>query len=291
VIEQRSIEKAVAKRSSLRLELRVRPGALGGHVIMLLLFLIYAIPLVFVLFVAVESNQQFNTNAAALPSPVLLSNFPKAWVQGTFGSYFGNTLLYTFTVVIGTLVVATLAAYPIARKHVRVSNAFYLLFLSGLLLPAGIIPQFFVLNALGLYDTRVGYIMLWISRIALPIFILTGFIQGISPELDDAAAIDGCGYLRYIFQVIMPLLQPALAVVGLIVSIHVWNDIIGPVIFLPSNDIKPISAGLFQFYSEFTAQWTLIGAAIVMTASPLVLLFLFTQRYIVAGITSGALKG
>jgi len=291
VIQQESLEKSVAEPTSLRLELRLRPGSIGGYVILLLLFLIYAIPLVFVLFVAVETNTQFNTNAAALPSPVLLSNFPDAWVQGTFGSYFGNTLLDTFTVVGGTLVVGTLAAYPIARKHVRGSNGFYLLFLSGLLLPAGIIPQFFVLNALGIYDTRIGYIFLWISRIALPIFILTGFVQGISPELDDAAAIDGCSYLRYVFQVIAPLLQPALAVVGLIVSIHVWNDIIGPVIFLPSNDIKPISAGLFQFYSEFTAQWTLIGAAIVMTASPLVLLFLFTQRYIVAGITSGALKG
>ncbi len=291
MIRQESVEERVSAQSALRLELRLRPGTVGGYVVLALLLLIYAIPLVFVLFVAVESNQQFNTNAAALPSPILWSNFPDAWVQGTFGSYFGNTLLYTFTVVIGTLIVATLAAFPIARRHVRASNGFYLLFLSGLLLPAGIIPQFFVLNALGIYDTRIGYIFLWISRIALPIFILTGFIQGISPELDDAAAIDGCGYIRYVFQVIMPLLQPALAVVGLIVSIHVWNDIIGPVIFLPSNDIKPISAGLFQFYSEFTAQETLIAAAIVMTAAPLILLFLFTQRYIVAGITSGALKG
>lgn len=291
MIQPESLDKTVAEPTPLRLELRLRPGTVGGYVILLLLLLLYAIPLVFVLFVAVESNTQFNTNAAALPSPVLLSNFPDAWVQGTFGSYFGNTLLYTFTVVGGTLIVGTLAAFPIARKHVRGSNGFYLLFLSGLLLPAGIIPQFFVLNALGIYDTRIGYIFLWISRSALPIFILTGFVQGISTELDDAAAIDGCSYLRYVFQVIAPLLQPALAVVGLIVSIHVWNDIIGPVIFLPSNDIKPISAGLFQFYSEFTAQWTLIGAAIVMTASPLVLLFLFTQRYIVAGITSGALKG
>jgi raffinose/stachyose/melibiose transport system permease protein len=286
-----ALSTSVAAPSALRLELRLRPGRAVGYAIMAVLFLIYGIPLMFVLFVAVESNSQFMTNAAALPSPVLWSNFPAAWVQGTFGSYFGNTLLYTFTIVIGTLVIATLAAYPIARKHVRGSNTFYLLFLSGLLLPTGLIPQFFVLNSLGIYDTRIGYIVLWLSRIALPIFILTGFIQGISPELDDAAAMDGCSYLRYVFQIVMPLIQPALAVVGLIVSIHVWNDIIGPVIFLPSNDIKPISAGLFQFYSEYTAQWTLIGAAIVMTAAPLVLLFLFTQRYIVAGITSGAIKG
>ena len=115
------------------------------------------------------------------------------------------------------------------------SNVFYVLFLSGILLPAGIIPQFFVMQQLGIYDTRFGYILLWLSRVALPIFIITGFIKSIPSELDDAAAIDGCSYIRYIFQVVVPLIQPALSVVGLIIAIRVWNDIIGPVIFLPSQ--------------------------------------------------------
>jgi raffinose/stachyose/melibiose transport system permease protein len=132
---------------------------------------------------------------------------------------------------------------------------------------------------------------LWLSRMAFPVFVLTGFIKGIPTELDDAAAIDGCGYVRYVFQIIMPLLTPALGVVGLIVTILVWNDIINPVIFLPSRAIKPISAGLFQFYAENTAELTLIAAAIVITAAPLIVLFVFTQRYIVAGLTGGALKG
>ncbi len=93
------------------------------------------------------------------------------------------------------------------------------------------------------------------------------------------------------FQIIVPLLKPALSVVGLILAIRVWNDIIGPVIFLPSKDIKPISAGLFQFFTENAADWTLIAAAILITASPLVLVYVFAQRYIIAGVTGGALKG
>jgi len=204
---------------------------------------------------------------------------------------FHSSLVYTFTIVAGTLTIATLAAFPIARGHLRWSDGFYILFLSGILLPAGIIPQFFILQQLGLYNTKIGYILLWWSRIALPIFILTGFIKTIPSELDDAAAIDGCGYLRYIVQIVVPLLKPALSVVGLIVAIRVWNDIIGPVIFLPSREVKPISAGLLQFFAENTAEWTLIAAAIAITASPLLLLYIFTQRYIIAGMTSGALKG
>lgn len=277
--------------SDVRLGMRFRPSAVGMHAIAAFLFFLYGIPLAFVLLVSVESNVQFMTKASSWPSPFLWSNFPDAWTTGTFSSYAGNTLIYTTTVVFGTLAIATMAAYPIARNHLRWGGGYYLFFLSGLLLPAGIIPQFFVLNALGLYDTRIGYIVLFMSRLAFPIFVLVGFIKTIPGELDDAAAIDGCGYLRYVFSVIVPLVRPALAVVGLIICIHVWNDLIGPVIFLPSNELKPISAGLFQFYSENTAQWTLIAASIVITASPLILLFLFTQRYIVAGITSGALKG
>jgi raffinose/stachyose/melibiose transport system permease protein len=284
-------DRAAVAPVAARIQFGIRPGTVGGYVILALLSLMYLIPLLFVLFVSLMSSRQFALNAASFPNPIMWSNYPEAWIKGAFSTYFLNTLVYTFAIVFGTLIIATLAAFPIARAHVRGSNAFYVLFLSGILLPAGIIPQFFVMQQLGIYDTRIGYILLWLSRVALPIFIITAFIKSIPSELDDAAAIDGCSYIRYIFQIVVPLIKPALSVVGLIIAIRVWNDIIGPVIFLPSNSIKPISAGLLQFFAEFAAQWTLIAAAIAITASPLVLLYIFTQRYIIAGMTSGALKG
>jgi raffinose/stachyose/melibiose transport system permease protein len=291
VIRHDTLDQAAAARQAVGAQIRIRPGAVGGYAILTLLALIYLIPLCFVLFVSLMSSRQFALNAASFPDPIMWSNYPTAWVKGTFSIYFVNSLIYTFSIVSGTLIIATLAAFPIARGHLRGSNLFYILFLSGILLPAGIIPQFFVLQQLGLYNTKIGYILLWWSRIALPIFILTGFIKTIPSELDDAAAIDGCGYIRYIVQIVAPLLKPALSVVGLIVAIRVWNDIIGPVIFLPSREVKPISAGLLQFFAENAAEWTLIAAAIAITASPLLLLYIFTQRYIIAGMTSGALKG
>ena len=291
MIRQGALDRAVAGRRAGGMLIGLRPATLGAYLILALLALIYLIPRAFVLGVSLMSSRQFALNAASLPNPLMWSNYSTAWVKGTFNTYFLTSLIYTCTIVVGTLVISTLAAFPIARGHLRGTNGFYILFLSGILLPAGIIPQFFILQQLGLYNTPLGYILLWCSRVALPIFILTGFIKSIPTELDDAAAIDGCPYIRYVFQIIMPLLKPALGVVGLILAIRVWNDIIGPVVFLPSRDIKPISAGLLQFFAENAAEWTLIAAAIVITASPLLLLYLFTQRYIIAGVTSGALKG
>ena len=291
MIRQDQIATVAAEQRASAIQISARPGAVGGYIILVLLSLIYLIPLLFVLAVSLMSSRQFALNAASFPDPVMWSNYPDAWVKGAFSTYFVNTIVYTVVIVFGTLMISTLAAFPIARTHVRWSNGFYVLFLSGILLPAGIIPQFFVLQQLGIYDTRIGYILLWLSRVALPIFIITAFIKTIPSELDDAAAIDGCSYMRYILQVVVPLIQPALSVVGLIIAIRVWNDIIGPVVFLPSNDIKPISAGLLHFFAEFAAEWTLIAAAIAITASPLILLYIFTQRYIIAGMTSGALKG
>ena len=291
MIRQENARPVAIERPAARPHVGIRPAAVAGYGALALLTLLYLIPICFVAFVSLMSNRQFALNAASFPDPILWSNYPQAWVKGNFNIYFVNSLIYTTAVVIGTLTIATLAAFPIARNHVRWSNAFYILFLSGILLPAGIIPQFFILQQLGLYNTKIGYILLWWSRTALPIFVISGFVKTIPTELDDAAAIDGCPYLRYIVQIVVPLLKPALSVVGLIVAIRVWNDIIGPVIFLPSTSIKPISAGLLQFFAENTADQTLIAAAIAITATPLILLYIFTQRYIIAGMTSGALKG
>ena len=291
MIQQREVAQVAVARPASATRKRVSPAVMGGYAVLTLLALLYLIPLVFVFFVSLMSSRQFALNAASFPNPVLWSNYPDAWVKGSFGTYLVNSLFYTVTIVFGSLIIATLAAFPIARGHLKGSNYFYLLFLSGILIPAGIIPQFFIMQQLGIYDTRLGYILLWWSRIALPIFIITGFIKSIPSELDDAAAIDGCPYIRYILQIVVPLLKPALSVVGLILAIRTWNDIIGPVIFLPSSAVKPISAGLLQFFAENTAEFTLIAAAIAITASPLLLLYIFTQRYIIAGMTSGALKG
>ena len=160
MIRQDTVDQAVSERRAAGILIGIRPATIGGYVILALLALIYLIPLSFVLRVSLMSSRQFAANAAAFPDPIMWSNYPEAWVKGAFNTYFVNSLVYTFAVVAGTLTIATLAAFPIARGHIRGSNGFYILFLSGILLPAGIIPQFFILQQLGLYNTQIGYILL-----------------------------------------------------------------------------------------------------------------------------------
>ena len=186
-------------------------GMIGGYVIMVLLALIYLIPLMFVLFVSLMSSRQFALNAASFPDPIMWSNYPDAWVHGLLQHLLRQHVDLHVAIVFGTLHHRDAGRLPDrAEPRALAATASTCCSSPGILLPAGIIPQFFVMQQLGLYDTRLGYILLWLSRVALPIFILTGFIKGIPSELDDAAAIDGCAYIRYIFQIVMPLMQPAL---------------------------------------------------------------------------------
>jgi len=139
VIQQNAVDLTVSERTERRSErgaLRISsPGMVGAYAILALLAVLYLIPLAFVLRVSLMSSRQFALNAAWLPDPIMWANYPTAWVKGAFSTYFVNSLVYTFAIVAVTLIISTLAAFPIARGHLRGTNVFYIVFLSGILLP------------------------------------------------------------------------------------------------------------------------------------------------------------
>lgn len=121
-------------------------------------------------------------------------------------------------------------------------------------------------------------------------FLFVGYFRTIPQELDESAVIDGCNYVRYLMTVIAPLAKPAFATMGIYASIQIWNDLIGPVVFLASPSLFPLSRGLFVFYSSYASQWTLLAAGVLIAAAPLIVAFLFLQRYFIEGATAGSLK-
>jgi raffinose/stachyose/melibiose transport system permease protein len=185
-----------------------------------------------------------------------------------------------------------MAAYPIARNHFRGSNIIFILFLSALFLPVGLVPLIFIMKYLGFMNTYYGFILLKIgSSLSIASFILVGFVKGIPRELDEAAAIDGCGYVRYIFSILMPLMKPALFTVGMLTGITTWNDFINPFLFMTQKEMRPLTSGLYMFFGQYSTNWTILAAGIIVVAAPLMITYFFLQRFIISGVTNGALKG
>lgn len=250
---------------------------------------LYLLPLLFLIMISLKSTNGFIVNPLSFPRHLHFQNYVQAWTEGSMGSYFLNSVIYTVGITVLSLLVSLLLAFPIARSYWRFSNMIYLFFLAGLFLPGGLIPLFTEAQSLHLYNSRIGYILLNVGT-GLAFFFFVGYIKGIPKELDEAAAMDGCGYFRFVFMIIAPLIRPAIATMGLFISIGAWNNLIGPVVFLASPNLWPLTHGLFSFYGQYVNVWPLLAAAIIIVMSPLVILFILLQRFIVQGAVGAAVK-
>jgi raffinose/stachyose/melibiose transport system permease protein len=229
-------------------------------------------------------------NATSLPTTINLQNFVEAWNKASFPRYLTNTLIYTLSATALYVVMAVFLAFPIARGYVKGANALLTLFVVALFLPVALIPQFQLMLRLGLYNNPVGYVMLFLVN-PIGIVILVNYMKTLPKELDEAAAIDGCGYLRFVGTMVFPLSQPAIATVAVLHAIGIWNELILPTIYLTNKNYYPITRGMIVFQGVYGSDWPTLAAAVLIMTFPMVVIFLVLQRYIVEGLTQGAVKG
>lgn len=257
----------------------------------LVVIILYFGPFVFLADISLQSQSQFLTNSMALPHPFSWSNFSQAWQQASMGSYFVNSILYTVVPTVVALIFSVCLAFPISRKYIRWAKQLHILLTSGMFFPVALIPLFIESRMLHLYNNRPGYIILHIQdAMVFGFFLFVGYFRTIPRELDESAVIDGCGYIRYLITIVGPLARPAFATMGIYAGIQIWNDLIGPVVFLATPSLYPLSRGLFVFYGTSSSQWTLLAAGVLIAAAPLIFAFLFFQRYFIQGATAGAVK-
>jgi len=259
---------------------------------MILVFLCaYLIPLYFAFNASLKTSQEFMMDSVGLTKSWAFSNYIIAWKRASFGSYILNSVLYVVVCTAASLLLSLMVAFPIARKYIPHSNFWYYLFLCGMFLPNGMIPLFQIILGLGLYDTRPGYMLVMTGVNATSVFFFTGYLKSLPRDLDEAATMDGCGYIRYLFSCVIPLSKPAITSMGILTLIGVWNDIISSTIFLSTATKYNITRGLFVFTGQYQNDWTLMAAALVTVATPLILVYIFGQRFIVDGVMAGGLKG
>ncbi len=265
-------------------------GLLGGYAILLTLAVIYAGPLLMLVNTAFKTLPEFMKDATAPAAAVNFKNFVEAWNKANFPQYLTNTIIYTASATGIYLVTAIFVAFPIARGYIRGGNFLLTLFVIALFLPPALIPQFQLLLRLGLYNSQFGYILLFLVN-PVGIVILVNYIRSLPKELDEAAALDGCGYLRFVLSIVFPLIQPAVATVTVLHAIGIWNELVLPTIYLTNKNYYPITRGLIVFQGVYGNSWPLLAAGVLMLTIPMVVLYLFLQRYIISGLTQGSVKG
>jgi raffinose/stachyose/melibiose transport system permease protein len=240
-----------------------------------------------------KSTREIFRSPFTLPENWQFENYITAWNQGNFSTYFGNSVFVTVTSVVLVLLLGSLAAYPLGRYKFRGKQALMMYFLAGLMLPIrlGILPLFFLMRTLNLLNTPWSLIFLYTaSGMPFTIFILSNFFETLPRELEEAARIDGASELRIYWQVMLPLVRPALATVAIFNFIPWWNDFFFPLIFIRAERYRTLPLGLFSFFGERQNDWALLFSGLTITALPLLVLYLFASKQIISGLTSGALK-
>jgi raffinose/stachyose/melibiose transport system permease protein len=273
-----------------RRRFRTDPGRFAAYVFLIILAIIYIAPMAMLVITSLKTLPEFTKDAVGLPAAPAFDNFVEAWNKASFPRYLLNTVIYTATSAVIFVVSGTFLALAIARRFVRGSSIVFTLFLIALFLPPALIPQFQLILRLGLYNNPIGYIMLFLVN-PIGIVILVNYIRTIPIELDEAASIEGCGYLRYVVQIVLPLAKPAIATVAVLHAIGVWNELVLATIYLTKSDYYPITRGLIVFNGVYGNNWPVLAAAVLMIAAPMALFFVLMQRYIIGGVTAGAVKG
>ncbi len=265
-------------------------GKIGSYAFLIVLAIIYLGPLLMLVNTSLKTTSSFMRDATALAAQPHFENFVEAWNKANFPQYLLNSVFYTVSATTIYVLTAVFVAFPIARGYVKYAGALLTLFVIALFLPPALIPQFQLILRLGLYNNPVGYVLLFIVN-PIGIVILVNYIKTVPRELDEAAALDGCGYFRFVRSIVLPLIRPAVATVIVLHSIGIWNEIILPTIYLTNKDYYPITRGLIVFQGVYGSNWPVLAAAVLMLTLPMVVLFLFLQRYIVSGLTAGSVKG
>ncbi len=261
-----------------------------SYVILMAFTALYVGPMLMLVLTSFKTLPEFFKNPTGLPESFGFDNFVEAWEQANIARYLVNSIFYTAVATAICVFTSVLVAFPIARGYFKGAKYVLLLYLVALFLPPALIPQFQLILNLGLFNTRTGFILLFLVN-PIGLIILVNYIKSIPRELDESAAVDGCGYYRFVFKIVMPLIRPAIATVTVLHAIGIWNELVLPTIYLTSEDLYPVTRGLIVFEGLYGSNWPALAAAVLILMTPMLVLFLFLQRYIISGLTAGAVKG
>lgn len=271
-------------------------GTLISHLVLITVSILFMFPFYWMVITSLKENTQvFTYPVEWWPDPILWENYPNAinYRNFPFFLYLGNSTYFALTVMVGTVLSCAAVGYGFARLRFPGRNFLFMLTVATLMIPGIVtfIPTFILFKNLGMMGTYAPLIAPAFFGNAFFIFMMRQFFQGLPVELVDAARVDGAGEWRIFWQIMLPLVRPALLVMAVFTFLWTWHDFFGPLVYLSDQSQYPLSLGLFAFRAQRTTEWSLMMAASTLVTLPLIVIFFFAQRYFLDGIRMTGIKG
>jgi raffinose/stachyose/melibiose transport system permease protein len=260
---------------------------------LLVLFILYMFPFFMVVLNSLKRDTEVISSPIALPSSFYWENYRMAFEKMKFMRAFGNSLIITAASVAAIVLLSSMCAHYLVRNKTRLSTLLYLTMVAAMIIPfqAIMIPLLKIYGSIGMLNNRWVLVFMYVGFGApFAIFLFHGFIKAIPRELEEAAIIDGCGRYAVFFRIILPLLQPVIMTVVILDVLWIWNDFLLPSLVLLNQASRTLPLSTYYFYGTYTVNYGCLLASLVMTMVPVIILYMFSQRFILRGIIAGAIK-
>ena len=275
-----------------RMKNRRKLQTLGVNALAWVLSLILITPLLLILVNSFKDSVAASDMNLALTANPQWSNYSVVIEKGKLGTTFLNSLIYSVGSVLLCTLVSSMAAYVMSRNARKLHRFLYLFIVLGIAMPINFVTLMKVMQFVRLMNTRTGIVLLYTAtQVPFNVFLIHSFVSKIPEEIDEAAIIDGATPLGLFVRVVLPLLKPVLVTVMVLTFLNTWNEFVMPLYFLGNSNKWPMTLAVYNFFGMYFKDWNLVCADIVLTSAPVILVYLLGQKYIVAGMTAGAIKG
>lgn len=249
-------------------------------------------PTIWMILSAFKSNREIFRNPFGLPAEWRWSNFAEAWVQGGMGALYLNSIIVTATAVILTVGFATAAAFAFCRLEFPGRKLLNRVFLIGLLLPPPVvaIPLFGILRDLNMLNTLWALILpgtAW--SLSLTLFILQGYFNGVRPDMEEAAVLEGANVWQVFRDISVPMVWPSMLTLAIVNTISIWNELMFALLFIVDDDKRTLPVGLIRFFGRYSTDYAMVFAALTITTLPILALYFLLQRHVIAGLSATSL--
>jgi len=268
-------------------------GTFVLEIIAIMLALIFLVPFYFVLINSVKGFSEILIDAAALPKEILFSNYTKVWDILSFQDAFLNSLIITVFSIAGIVVISSMAAWKMVRTPGKLSKILFIFFVSAMVIPfqTVMIPLMKLGGTLGIMNSIPGIVIMYFGfGVSLSLFLYHGFVKTIPMEIEESARVDGCTQFGVFWSIVFPLLKPITVTVIILNTLWIWNDYLLPLLVLQNAELRTIPLATSSFFAQYTKQWDMGLAALVLGIAPIIVFFLFLQKHIIKGIAAGSIK-